>query len=130
VTDILMFKLGQQCYGIPIAQVAEVIQMVSVTHMPELPAAQVGFINYRGEMIPLIDLREMFQTSVLPVHVNTTLIIVRHQQMVALLADTVEDFLSLATEIEAVQHPYISGVLRNHHTIIQLLDVTTITATF
>lgn len=54
--QFLIFQLGQETYGLPIAAVDEVIRVPgAVTRMPGAPAFVRGVINLRGIAVALID---------------------------------------------------------------------------
>lgn len=57
----LIFELGEERYGIPIAVVDEVLRLPDVvTRLPNAPRFVTGIINLRGRPVPLIDQRERF----------------------------------------------------------------------
>ncbi|PWE52921.1 chemotaxis protein [Metarhizobium album] len=63
IEQFLIFQLGEENYGLPIASVDEVIRVpVDVTRMPGAPAFVTGVINLRGRPIPLIDQRSRFDS--------------------------------------------------------------------
>ena len=59
--QFVIFALGTEQYGVPIAAVAEVIRLPDqVTRLPNGPRFVVGLINLRGRPVPLIDQRLRF----------------------------------------------------------------------
>lgn len=52
----LTFMLNRGSYGIPVLKVCEIICMVAITPVPQMPAYVKGVINLRGKIIPIIDL--------------------------------------------------------------------------
>jgi len=57
LSNIVVFGLGEGRYGIPIEQIVEIIPCCEVTPVPGTPPFFEGFLNVRGELISLIDLR-------------------------------------------------------------------------
>ena len=55
---LISFALEGQQYGANIGQVKEVVRMIEVTKVPKAPRFVEGVINYRGEIIFLLDLRK------------------------------------------------------------------------
>lgn len=53
----LLFLLDDVHYGIPIANVNEIIGIMKITNLPNTPKFIKGVINLRRKIIPLIDLR-------------------------------------------------------------------------
>ncbi|MDE1991559.1 MAG: chemotaxis protein CheW [Rhizobiaceae bacterium] len=60
--QFLIFKLGDETYGLPIGAVDEVIRVPdAITRMPNAPAFVTGVMNLRGKALPLIDQRSRFE---------------------------------------------------------------------
>jgi purine-binding chemotaxis protein CheW len=60
----VIFRLGQQDYGLPIASVDEVARPPErMTKLPKAPAFIDGVINLRGIVVPVVDLRRRFAVS-------------------------------------------------------------------
>lgn len=57
---MITFTLAGNDYGIDIMKVKEIAKFVSFTYVPNTPAFVRGVYNLRGEIISIIDLREMF----------------------------------------------------------------------
>ena len=56
----LTFALAQEEYGLPVLKVREIIKIMDITAVPQVPAHVKGVINLRGKVIPIIDLRLKF----------------------------------------------------------------------
>lgn len=54
---VLVLAIGEERYGIDLAEVAEVLPAVEVTPVPGAPAVLSGVVNVRGEIRPVLDLR-------------------------------------------------------------------------
>lgn len=61
---IVIFKLDEKEYGIAIHNVKEITQMTQITHFPGAPVFISGMVNHRGDILPLLNLRSMFQNQV------------------------------------------------------------------
>lgn len=53
----LTFWTAGQLFGIPIADVMQIIGIQEITNIPEFPEYAKGIINLRGSIIPVIDVR-------------------------------------------------------------------------
>ena len=53
----LIFCLNEERYGIPLSTVKEIIGMVEITPVPQVPDFFKGLINLRGEVLSVIDLK-------------------------------------------------------------------------
>jgi purine-binding chemotaxis protein CheW len=62
--QFIIFRLGNQDYGIPIAAVSEVARPTeNITRLPKAPAFIDGVMNLRGNVVPIVDLRRRFELS-------------------------------------------------------------------
>jgi purine-binding chemotaxis protein CheW len=59
-TQVVVFALGNERYGLEISAVYEIIRPQQVTAVPQSPASVEGVINLRGRIIPVVDLRARF----------------------------------------------------------------------
>jgi purine-binding chemotaxis protein CheW len=59
-TQIVVFELGDERYGLDIATVFEIIRHQPITAVPQAPAFVRGVFNLRGRIIPVVDLRDRF----------------------------------------------------------------------
>ena len=61
MVQLIVFRLGDEDYGIRIEQVKEVTVTPDVARMPKTPPFIKGIANLRGDIIAIIDLEERFQ---------------------------------------------------------------------
>jgi len=60
----VVFRLGEEAYGLPIAAVEEVVRLPDpVTRVPRAPDFVEGVMSLRGKIVPLIDLRRRFEVQ-------------------------------------------------------------------
>jgi len=71
----LVFHLGAVQYGLEIARVNEIVQLIEITKIPNAPEYVKGIINLRGRTIPAFDLRVMFELGAAE-HTDKTCIII------------------------------------------------------
>jgi len=55
----LTFVSADLIYGIPIENVVEIITNPSITSLPMVPPFVEGIINLRGQIVPIIDIRQI-----------------------------------------------------------------------
>jgi purine-binding chemotaxis protein CheW len=55
-TQVVVFRLGADEYGVDIASVEEIIRVPSISKVPKAPEYVEGVINLRGRVLPVIDL--------------------------------------------------------------------------
>ncbi len=61
LVQLIVFRLGDEDYGIRIEQVKEVTITPEVARMPKTPPFIKGIANLRGDIIAILDLEERFR---------------------------------------------------------------------
>jgi chemotaxis signal transduction protein len=51
----LVFPLGPERYALPIQEVREIVATPALTTLPTAPAAVLGLVNLRGDILPVFD---------------------------------------------------------------------------
>jgi len=62
--NVLWFTLASEEYAIKVEDVQTVIDEFVITPIPNTPGFVLGVINLRGTIIPVVDLKQMFQMPV------------------------------------------------------------------
>ena len=57
---LVVFRLGPEAYSLRLHEVREIIMVGNITPVPRAPSFIEGVLNLRGEVMPVIDLRERF----------------------------------------------------------------------
>ena len=95
-TQLVTFRLDDQEYALPIANVVQVVRIVAITPMPEVSKIVKGVINVRGKVIPVIDVRRRFNLPAKSHDLNTQLLIAQmDSRMMALIVDVVSEVLTM-----------------------------------
>jgi purine-binding chemotaxis protein CheW len=68
-SEYLAFLLGDECYGVPIAEVREIVRVPPVTEVPRGGPDLLGVINLRGEVLPVYDLKLKLRLSASPARI-------------------------------------------------------------
>jgi chemotaxis-related protein WspB len=55
----LIFEVGRDRYALDVREVAEVLPLVGIKHVPQAPPAVAGILNYRGAPVPVIDVSQL-----------------------------------------------------------------------
>lgn len=61
--ELLVFSVGAERYGIETVHVVEVIPLRELTPVPCTPASVLGVVNHRGRILPVLDLRRLFDLA-------------------------------------------------------------------
>ena len=132
----LTFKLSDEIFAIDVSKVREILELTSITKVPQTPEFMRGVINLRGSVVPVIDLRLKFGMPPCDATAQTCIIVVEasasdRKAMMGLLVDGVSEVLNIqAAEIEqppafgdGVRTDYMQGVAKVKGTVKILLDI-------
>lgn len=59
--QLVVFRLEEQRYALPLAAVERIVRAVEVTSLPDAPAIVLGAIDLAGQVIPVLDVRLRFR---------------------------------------------------------------------
>jgi purine-binding chemotaxis protein CheW len=132
----LTFALGDEEYGVPVLKVREIIKMMDITAVPQVPPHVKGVINLRGKVIPVVDLRVKFAFPRQDYTERTCIVVVDVNMpsgtiLMGVVVDAVSEVLSIAAhEIQLtpdfggqVAADCISGMARVKDAVKILLDL-------
>ena len=133
----LTFTLADEAYGVPVLKVREIITMLPITSVPQMPRHVKGVINLRGKVIPVIDLRTKLALPDPPATESNCIVVVQlparggELRNIGLIVDAVEEVANVATEdIEpppdfggAVGVEYLLGMAKVKGVVKSLLDI-------
>lgn len=95
----LTFALGHEEYGLEILQVREIIGLMEITAVPEVPEYVKGVINLRGKIIPVIDLRLKFEMQRVDYSNETCIIVLNvNSNLIGIIVDRVCEVLDIAQD--------------------------------
>ncbi len=99
IRDVLVFTCGSVRFAIPIRLTQKVIQAQEITPVSSSLKQVVGVIDYHGEIIPVISLREYFQQPAKELEPSDRFIIIDNLRIkIALVADDTEDIVSFSKD--------------------------------
>lgn len=135
IQQFIVFKLNEQLYGISIQNVQIIEKIKSIMRVPKVPNWVKGVMNLRGEIIPVINLRDQFNLCEKEYTDKTRIIIVKLEDaMVGLIVDEVKEVIEIEeNQVEVVQNiqgkmktSHILGVGKVEENIVTLLNLTNI----
>ena len=130
--QLISFTVGDEEYGFELQHVKEVIRMREVTRLPEVPAYVQGIVNLRGQVIPIIDLREKFGLPSTEATADTRVIVVEvEESAVGMVVDCADQVVRLAASqfeppppvLSKASQAYITAVGKLEDRLITILDV-------
>ena len=98
----LTFSIEGESYGIDVLKIREIIRLIDITVVSQMPTYVRGVINLRGKIIPVMDLRLRFGFGVAEKTEQTCIVVVlvklgggKSTQM-GLVVDAVEEVVNIA----------------------------------
>jgi purine-binding chemotaxis protein CheW len=135
---LVVLELDDREFALPIEDIAEILQMVLITPVPEVPSWVAGVVNLRGRVIPVIDLRTRLGIEPRPPRLNTPILIAEQgTRKLGLIADAVSDVIAI--EDDALERPEemapaeghadaMSAIAQVGERLIVVLDLARVTA--
>jgi purine-binding chemotaxis protein CheW len=98
--QFIIFRLGGQEYGMPIAAVEEIARAPErITRLPKAPSFIDGMMNLRGIVVPIVDLRRRFDVaSKEPGIAERVLVLAIGGGKTGFLIDSVSEILKIPTD--------------------------------
>jgi purine-binding chemotaxis protein CheW len=133
--QIVVFKLGNEEYGLQIDQIKEVVITPNITKMPQTPSFIKGVANIRGNVIAIFDLEDRFNLTRTIQNQGSkyTLVVESEEVKMALLVNEVPNTVSVNTSDldESVgiindahaETNYIKGIIKTGERLIILIDI-------
>ncbi len=131
----LTFQLAGDTYGVDILKVQEIKGWEPIRQLPNSPAYIKGVFDFRGVIVPIIDLRERFALDCVEYTPVTVVIIVsvsvkEDSRIMGIIADSVSDVLDVNPDMEraapdlgvSIDTRYIKSMAMAN-SMVMLLDV-------
>lgn len=131
VTDqILVFTLDELTYAFPLHTVVRIIQAVESRYLPKASENVLGIVSFHGEIIPVINIRKLFNLSILDIELDNQFIIVQtSNQLMGLIVDSVVGIYSVRTyqqteNNDIIQYTdFVSEISKVEKNIVFILDL-------
>ncbi len=131
--QFIVIRLGEEQYGIDIRSIDNIVRMQSITRIPKMPAFLKGVINLRGEVIPVISMRQKMDLEEDVITKATRILVLKLEQEgnVGFLVDEVKEVVTLSVnEIEKITYnakeeksSLINAVGKHNGELISLFDL-------
>jgi purine-binding chemotaxis protein CheW len=94
--QLIVFTVGDEEFGLNVLRVQEIIRYVKPTKIPHAPPFMEGVIDFRGDVIPVINMRERFGIRDADNKETSVIIVIENAgRIFGLTVDVVSDLLSL-----------------------------------
>ena len=130
--QLVICDLASETYGIDIEAVREIIHVQEITQAPQSPKFVEGIIDLRGQVIPVVNLRERFNLSEGDRNKDSCIVVVDIEgRGIGLMVDAVTEVLSIdsgsvvlpSSIIMTADSVYLRGIAKLEGRLIILLDL-------
>ncbi len=109
--QLISFTVGEEEYGLDLLTVKEVIRVKEITRLPRAPSFVRGIINLRGDVIPIIDLREKFGLERQEATANTRVIVVDVEgKLIGMVVDSASQVVRIPADQIDPPPPIVGGL--------------------
>jgi len=75
--SFLTFQVGADVFGIPLADVSEIIRLPRLAHMPLAPPSLLGLANLRGTVLPVVGIARLLRVEERPLDAASRVIVIQ-----------------------------------------------------
>jgi len=132
IVQLVTFSINNEEYGVNVSDVFEIIRLPKIQRLPKAPEFIKGIISLRGEVVPVVDLRNRFNLKEEEDNqFKRTLIVKIDNQKIGMIVDKVYKVLRFpVAEIKdppnftaSIGSEYINGVIILEDRMIILLNL-------
>lgn len=132
MVQLVSFSTGADEFAVNIKDVKEINKLSPITHVPGAPEFVEGVINLRGEVVPVINLRERFGLERKDYDKYTRVIIINvYEKHLGLIVDSVSEVLRIP--VPAIKEPpvevigddsdFVTGIAEVDEKLVIILDL-------
>lgn len=132
----LVFTLGKERYGLGILEVREIIGLLTIHELPQMPPFFKGVINLRDKIIPVMEMRGKFGMESMAYDEHTCIIVVEipgpsGSRLIGIIVDAVSEVVTIKEQqVEApptfgsaAENQCLRGVAKLADGVTILLDI-------
>ncbi|MBI9070378.1 MAG: purine-binding chemotaxis protein CheW [Melioribacteraceae bacterium] len=96
IVHVIGFIIGKECYGIEIKDIQEIIRMVDITKVPNVPYFIEGVINLRGKVLPVVNLRSKVNMEKIEFNSKTRIIVLEKENTtLGFIVDAIKEVIRI-----------------------------------
>lgn len=131
--NVLSVRIGSQWYGINVANVIEILNMVMLSEIPASSPDMLGLMVLRNVVMPVVDLRVRFGISQPDYRLDTPIITLRTERgSLGVVVDEIDNVEQVGLEHISdnlgANLPFIAGTAQLPNKLLMLLDIAALNA--
>lgn len=134
--QFIIFTIGKEKFGVDVKQIKQIIPLSETTYVPNAPSFVKGVINLRGDIIPIVDLKEKLSLQVENTEGKDGKIIIveLENNNIGMQVDSVTEMMRLFTDdiadppkiVKGINSNYLKGVGKLNEELLIILDLSSI----
>ncbi len=130
---MLLFKVDDARYSLSVADVVELVPYVSLQNLPKAPDYIAGLMNYRGNIVPVVDLSILICERPVKHLMSSRIILIRpvkdEKRYIGLLAENVTETVKIdettftGTGVSADTSAFVDKIAMDGAGMIQVVNV-------
>lgn len=129
--ELLYIPGREKNYGLELERVIEICKEFQISKFPCLPPYYIGMYNYKGEIVPVIQLEEAKETKIEKSETSLLLVLRCENCLLALAVQTTPSMISMK-DVERIKGPdgqrssdiwREKGIYRCNEKLFSLLDI-------
>jgi chemotaxis-related protein WspB len=132
---VLQFRVGGDCFGLEGKTIIEVAPLVTLRKIPHAPSYVAGLFNYRGRLVPVIDLSALLISVPARPLMSTRIVMVDYEhspgmaKILGLIAEGATEVISCderrmqSPGLVIEEAPYLGKVWVDDNKSLQLIDL-------
>ncbi|PIE33784.1 hypothetical protein CSA56_09730 [candidate division KSB3 bacterium] len=135
--QLCIFELSDQLFGLSIFEVQEILEDIEISPVPTTPHFLRGVMNLRGDIVPIVDIREILQLPIKERTLDSRIMILTIKQVrLGILVDAIKEVRQIAKEVVQADtaqagitdRRFISNIIQYNNGLLILLDVNSLYA--
>ncbi len=131
----LSFHIGKEIFAISVKKVLEVLEKQHITEIPDVPDYVKGVINFRGDILPVIDTRIKFKIPIIDDQHFVVIVMEisenEKNMRVCAIVDNVQDVIAVDdVDVKPVpelglkyKKDFLTGMIKTETSFVMILDI-------
>lgn len=130
---MLLFNIDSERYGLSVADVVELVPYVTLQTLPKVPQYIVGLMNYRGNIVPVVDLSTLICDRPVKHLMSSRIVLIKpvkdENRYIGMLAENVTEAIKIDeatftdTGVSSDTNAFVDKIAMDEAGMIQVVNV-------
>lgn len=132
IKQFIQFYVGDEVYVIGLTEIYQILKPQEIFKVPNTPPFIEGFLNLRGKVLTVFNLRERFNMPIREIDSDTRILIINYKDMLlGFIVDSVTEIIRVPEEeivdvpdmLDNVNRRYLANVAKVDEKLVLILDL-------